>query len=284
MHDELSIEALSDKCFGDLLKLVHELTGITIGSNRKSMVHGRLRRHMMNLNFTKYEDYLTQVRSNKNEQMVFIDLLTTNETSFFRTPRIWDYIEKCFLPQWFSQNPKRTLRAWSAAASSGEEAHSLAMLCQNFKEKNSEFNYHITGTDISEKMVSLCNQGHFTGKSIEGLKSSRPDFYARYMKKVEGHIFQIAPDLKSRLQFNSHNLFNPLPTSAQFDLVLMRNVLIYFATLDQERVLKRIFSNLLPGAQLIIGESESLNYIKTDFKQIEPLIYHRPVQSAQKAS
>lgn len=265
---------LSAQCFGEFLKLIHELTGITIANNRTSMVEGRLRKRVAALNLANYEAYLDLVRKNKSEQVIFINLVTTNETHFFRTPRIWEYMEKKFLPEWFKTHPKKVFMIWSAAASSGEEAHSLGIICQAFKEKNPEFLYQIVGTDISQEMVALCQKGQYSAKTVENFKSTRPVMFQKYMKSIATDTFQANQEIRSRIKFQQHNLFNLLPLQEKFDLVLIRNVLIYFTAPDQEKVLSQILPKLASDGLLIIGESESLSHIKTPYKHVEPLIYN----------
>lgn len=265
---------LSDKCFNDYLKLIHELTGITIAANRMSMVEGRLRKRLVALNLPSYEDYLRLVKEDHIEREKFIDLVTTNETSFFRTPRIWDYIEKTILPKWIERHSsKKTFHVWSAAASSGEEAHSLGIILQNFKEKHPDFTFRVTGTDISSEMVDLCNKGEYSGRSLDYFQKNKPDLFRKYMVPVRDSTFKLIPDVKSHLHFTKHNLFRAFKPREKFDLVLVRNVLIYFSAPDQEKVLSLIESNLNSDGILIIGESESLSHIKTPYQHMEPLIY-----------
>lgn len=264
---------LSEKCFGDFVKLIHELTGINIAMNRTSMIEARLRKRLVALSLPSYEAYLKLVQENRDERNQFIDLVTTNETYFFRTPRIWEYIEKKFLPNWLAAHPKKVFTAWSAASSSGEEAHSLGIICQAYKEKNPSFLYQITGTDISNEMVGLCRQGLYSGKSIDSFRKSRTDLFEKYMQKTKYDKYQVIPEIKSRLRFQQHNLFLPYKAEDHFDLILIRNVLIYFQGQDQEKVLSLLAPRLSKDGVLVIGESESLSYIDTSFKLIEPLIY-----------
>jgi chemotaxis protein methyltransferase CheR len=270
---------LGEKCFSDFIKLIHDLTGITIANNRTSMIEGRLRKRVTALNLGSYEDYLLLVLENKKEQAHFIDLVTTNETYFFRTPRIWEYIQNKLLPNWFSNHPKQVFMAWSAAASTGAEAHSLGVICQEFKEKNPFFTYQIIGTDISQEMVQLCQKGEYSGKSIQIFQTSRPELFNKYMRATRNEGYQAIPEIRSRIRFQPHNLFRPLQTKDRFDLVLIRNVLIYFKGADQENVLSLIAPKLTEDGLLIIGESESLSHINTSFKHIEPLVYN--LDSAQ---
>lgn len=276
---------LNEKCLNDFIKLIHELTGITIAANRNSMVEGRLRKRLTTLGLTSYESYLKLVREDRSEQVNFVDLVTTNETYFYRTPRIWDYIEKKLLPDWLLTHPKAVFTAWSAASSSGEEAHTLGIICQSFKEKNPTFLYQITGTDISKEMVGLCQQGHYSGRSIESFKKTRPELFEKYLAKATGESFQVTPEIKSRLKFQQHNLFQSLQHKGRFDLVLIRNVLIYFKGPDQEKVISLIAPKMADDGVMIIGESESLTHINTNFKSVEPLVYKpNPAASGLKAS
>lgn len=265
---------LNEACFGDCLELIHKLTGITIATNRNSMVEGRLRRRVRALNLSSYEEYLKLVREDRGEQARFIDLLTTNETYFYRTPRIWAYIEK-LLPVWMATHPNTVFTAWSAAASSGEEAYTLAILCQAFRDQAPGFRYQITGTDVSEERVALCQRGLYSGRSIDSFRKARPELFGRYMREVEDGAYEVLPDIRSRLRFQQHNLFRSLALSDRFDLVLIRNVLIYFQPRDQERVVALVQPRMTEDGIMIVGESESLTHLNTHFKAVEPLVYRQ---------
>ncbi len=273
---------LSETCFKEFLSLVHKLTGITIASNRTSMLEGRLRKRISALGLETYEEYLKLAQDNAGEQKHFIDLVTTNETYFFRTPRVWEYIERKFLPQWSAKHPNQMMKAWSAAASSGEEAHSLGVICQDFKEKTPGFQYQITGTDISGEMIDLCQKGLYSGRSLEAFKKTRPAQFERHMKLKGDNTYQVASEIKAHLKFQQHNLFRAFQTQEAFDLILIRNVLIYFKGPDQETVLSLIAPRLAPEGVLIIGEAESLAHINTGYKSIEPLVYRLDAGSAVK--
>jgi chemotaxis protein methyltransferase CheR len=264
---------LPELCLAALIKLIYELTGISVAADRSSLVESRLRKRLRSLNLSTYESYLKLVKEDKLEQCHFIDLVTTNETYFYRTPRIWEHIENNLLVNWLSARPKMTFTAWSAASSSGEEAHTLGIICQSFKEKNPQFNYKIIGTDISSEMVSRCQKGQYSGRSVEVFKRIRPDLFKKYLIPESEGSFQVNQKVKSHIRFFQHNLFNPLDEAIQFDLVLLRNVLIYFKGPDQEKVISLMSPKMAKDAVLIIGESESLTYINTPFKSVEPLIY-----------
>jgi chemotaxis protein methyltransferase CheR len=265
---------LSDDTFRRFLGLIHDVTGITIAPSRKSMVEGRLRRRLHVLGLASYEEYLAVATATDAERLAFIDCVTTNETQFFRTPRIWDFIERDFLPAWHAAHAGRTFRVWSAAASSGEEAHSLAIACDVFRTTHAGFSYRVVGTDISQQMIGRCEEGLYSGRSVEAFRSSRPDVFAKYMEPRDDQ-FRLRSEPRAALSFRRHNLFEPLRGQPVFDLVLLRNVLIYFTPEDQQRVLANVEPLMADDAALVIGESESLASLQTGFAHVQPLIYRR---------
>lgn len=272
MSEDQRSDLLNEASYQDCLGLIHQLTGITVGPNRHSMIQGRLRRRMREVRIADFETYLNYVKNSESEKPFFIDLVTTNETYFFRTPRVWDYLSQEMIPSWHIKNPGQIFKVWSAACSSGEEAHSLAIVCEEFKEKNPSFQYQILATDISQEMVALASAGMYSGRSIESFREQKANLFQKYMKP-SGDKFHLSAAIRSRMQFRTHNLFQPLYPQEVFQLILLRNVLIYFTREDQEKVLAHLSGQLAPEARLIIGESESLAYIQCNFSFVMPLVY-----------
>lgn len=263
---------LSKACFAEFLDLIHRLTGITIAENRKSMVQGRLRKRMRQLDISQYDSYLGYLKANSSEKPLFIDLVTTNETYFYRTPRIWEHITNNFLPRWHRDHGSQVFQAWSAASSSGEEAHTLGVLCREFQSSHPKFQYQILATDISQEMVTLSQRGQYSGRSIESFRQLQPKIFERHMR-LEGQHYRVSPEIRDRLKFRTHNLFDRRPTQESSDLILLRNVLIYFTRDDQEKVLANLYPSLASDGLLVIGESESLTHITSNFEPVAPLIY-----------
>lgn len=274
--------SINQKCYRQFCDVIHQLTGITIAADRTTLVEGRVRRRIRSLELNSYEEYLHLVQNDPSEQKTFIDLITTNETYFFRTPRIWSYLYETFLPDWYGRNSGRTLKVWSAAASSGEESHSLGVLCEAFKSENSNFRFQILGTDISRKMIKLCDEGVYSGRSLRAFRDTKPEWFETHMRAISSTRFRVTEQIKSRLRFRVHNLFQPLNTADRFDLVLLRNVLIYFSGTDQEEVVSLIAPRLAEDGILVIGESESLAHIETGFSKKTNFVYEasRPTAAA----
>jgi chemotaxis protein methyltransferase CheR len=274
MEPDCQTDSLTEGTFTEYLQYIHGLTGITVGRNRKAMLQGRFRKRIRELGLPGYAEYLEFVKDHPEERQTFVDLITTNETYFLRTPRIWDYISKELLPAWHALHSSETFKAWSAAASSGEEASTLGVLCQEYQDRKTSFSYRILGTDISSEMVELCRLGRYSGRSIEAFRKAHPELFQKHLVPSEGG-HELASRIRSRMQFKVHNLFQKPVGNGEYHLVLLRNVLIYFTPEDQEKVLKHIHASLVPGGVLVIGESESLGNLNTPFERVAPLIYRR---------
>jgi chemotaxis protein methyltransferase CheR len=253
---------------------VHLLTGITVNEQKKTMLQSRLKKRMKKLSIDSYEDYMKFLDKDKTETEQFINAVTTNETSFFRTPKIWDYFQTSFIPSWAAENPKRQLRLWSAAASSGEEAFSMAICCQEFQNKNPGFDYVILATDISTEVLLEAQKGIYPLRSVEFLKKSKPALFDLYFTPAEDETFLISSKLKNKIIFSTHNLFTI--KKEQFHIVFLRNVLIYFKGEDQTIVLENIAKSLEDKkGMLIIGESESLNRLDVPYEFQQACIYNK---------
>lgn len=255
-----------------LLRAVHRHTGISMNEKKWTMLQGRLRPRLRTLSLRCYRDYLALLENTPDEVRNFVNLVTTNETTFFRTPRVWDYFSQHFLPRWQEAKPGRPFRMWSAAASSGEEAYSAAMICEEFRVRHPDFQYQIHATDISSQVLAVAMAGNYGGRSIDGLKQQRPGLLAKYFRpSVGGHT--VVPELRTHITFAEHNLYQRMARRESFDLIMLRNVLIYFEAPDQERVLENVRHTLTPEGVLIVGESESLSRLSTGYRFEQPLIY-----------
>lgn len=257
-----------------LLEKVHRHTGIFMAEKKWTLLQGRLRRRLQALTLHSYRDYLAVLEARPEEVGHFVNLVTTNETSFFRTPRIWEYLDNQLLPQWFDAHRGATLHVWSAAASTGEEAYSIAMLCEEFRARHPAFKYQIVGTDIASDVLAVGTAGRYQGRNIEGLRRARPALLDRYFQ-ASGDGFVVSPTLRAHVSFRQHHLHKRLLGAPGFDLTLLRNVLIYFDDDGQRNVLEQARSAMAPGSVLIIGESESLTRLNVGFDFEHPQVYRR---------
>ena len=257
-----------------LIALVRKHTGINMSERKSILLQGRLRPRMRTLAIDSYEEYLMLVERGGAEVFRFIDLVTTNDTLFFRTPAVWNHFAQYFLPEWHALALGRPLRIWSAAAASGEEAYSIAMLCEEFQAREPAFRYQVLATDISQEILAKARTGQYGGRSVERIKQSHPRMFAKYMVDTDDGGARVAEVVKRQLTFSIHNLMKPMLQEV-FDIVFLRNVLIYFEDDVSEIILREVAASMKPGATLVLGESESIVRIKTAFIFQSPLIYRR---------
>ncbi|RJG03787.1 CheR family methyltransferase [Noviherbaspirillum sedimenti] len=255
-----------------LIQLVRKHTGMAMTEKKSILLQGRLRPRLLALSLGSYRDYLHVVEKDLDEVQLFINMVTTNDTLFFRTPLVWDFFSVQFLPEWQRDHAGQTLRIWSAAAASGEEAYSIAMLCEEFRQHAADFQYQILATDISTETLAAAREGLYRGRSLDKIKASQPRLLEKYFYPHEDGR-RIAAELKNRIRFAEHNLLCQLQTPARFDIVFLRNVLIYFDAQSQERIVNLVRGVMSDDARLILGESESLSRLTTPFQFEKSQIY-----------
>ena len=275
-------DELESATLAALLALVRQHTGIAMTERKSVLLQGRLQPRVRELGLGGYGDYLALLQRGGTEVERFINMVTTNDTLFFRTPAVWDWFATTFLPAWRREHGGQCLRLWSAAAATGEEAYSMAMLCQQFQQAHPEFRYKILGTDISTDALATAGAGQYGGRSVERLRASHPAMVARYFVApakagdAEGSgAIAVVPELKQHVQFAPHNLFDGFRPAQQFDLVFLRNVLIYFDEDNQRRVLGKVRAAMAPHARLVLGEQESITRLATPLRFEQTHVYLR---------
>lgn len=249
----LSPESFNDKEFKQIRSWLLAKSGINLDDKRNSLVSHRLLKRMTQLKLDSFEDYTYRLFNDDEEQQIALNLLTTNETYFFREPKHFEFIGN-ELVQEFRELAK--VNVWSAASSSGEEAYSLAML---FDDLMPNENWQILGTDINTDMLKVARLGSYNLAP----KNKIPERYLKqYCLKGVGEsegLFKIKDELKSRVSFKRHNLLKkPMNNKDKFDLILLRNVLIYFRLEDRQKVVQHIINQMRPGGWLIVGHSENI--------------------------
>lgn len=261
---------LKDSEFTLFQKMIYETAGINMSSAKKALVSGRLIKRLKHYGLASYEDYFHLLyRDNGNEMQIAIDLLTTNETFFFREPKHFDFLRDKILPEWRG-GPHRV---WSAASSSGEEAYTLAML---LAEHSPVTNWEIVGTDISTRVLDRARSAHY---AIERSENIPRHYLNKYCLKGTGSqdgTFLVGKELRERVKFFHANLKSELTNLGSFDVIFLRNVLIYFDMPTKQHVVTRLVRQLKPGGYLMVGHSESLNGVNNEVKVVMPSIYRKP--------
>lgn len=261
--------AISPAEFALFQKLIFEIAGISLPEGKKPLLVGRLARRLKHHGLTRFSDYyhLITREADQAELQIMVDLLTTNETFFFREPRHFD-----FLGRHAARVGRGGFRAWSAASSSGEEAYSMAMV---LAETLGERPWEVVGTDISQRVLEKARSGHYSTERISGIPLPLLKKYCLKGFDEQAGTLLITSALRERVRFEYSNLMRPVGHLGQFDVIFLRNVMIYF-TLETKR---RVVANLLPYLKrdglFFVGHSESLNGISESLVPVEPTIYRR---------
>ena len=234
---------------------------------KKALVSGRLTKRVKHYGLSSFEDYFHFITTSANgELQMAVDLLTTNETFFFREPKHFDFLRNSVLPGWRT-GPRRV---WSAASSSGEEAYTLAMLIAEHSPTSA---WEIVGTDISTRVLEKARSGHYP---IERAEKIPRNYLAKYCLKGIGQqegTFIMEHSLRDKVNFMHANLKENLSSLGSFDVIFLRNVMIYFDMATKREVVARILPQLKPGGHFIVSHSESLNGIADQLKLVTPSIY-----------
>lgn len=263
---------ISQLAFHKIRDYVHRTAGIIIGANKTAMVTGRLWRRLELLGHKDYETYFAYVCSAEGvqERNTMLDLLTTNETYFFREPAHFDFLRDHIIPQ----QGNHKMRIWCAASSTGEEPHSIAMV---LADRLGKCDWDILATDISSKVLELARTGLYRAERISHIPSEYLKNYCRRgIGEYEG-MLAVLPSLRSRITFEQHNLLHLRSSKELFDVIFLRNVLIYFDNETKQKVIENLLQSLRPGGWLILGHCESLQGLKLDISVISPSIYRKSV-------
>lgn len=258
---------LTDRTFRGIAALMHGLCGLSFPDSKKPLVSSRLSLRIQKLGLRSFEEYLALIAGKDagGELQTAVDLLTTNETYFFREPEHFALLERELVA---SAPPK--LAVWSAACSFGDEAYTTAMLLADLQQSGRiGREWSILGTDISDRVLRRASMGMFPEERLERVS---PERLKRYCLRGEGDsagFVQMKESLRSRVRFGWLNLTRDIEQLGPFDVVFLRNVLIYFDPPTKAQVVSRVLSQLRPGGLFFIGTAEGRAPGATD---LEPLV------------
>lgn len=195
-----------------------------------------------------------------------VDIMTTNETSFFRDFHPFETLRNAVIPQLINKRAStRTLSIWCAAASSGQEPYSVAMLLREYFPELQNWKVNYIATDISSTMIARCREGLYS--QLEVNRGLPANYLVKYFKQ-EGGCWRINADIRQMLDFRQLNLISTWPPLPRLDLVMIRNVLIYFDSQVKRRILDEILKSMAPDAVLFLGTAETTLNIHDKFKRV----------------
>ncbi len=267
----MELDGLSDHEYIKIRDLLFKESGISLGSGKKTLVAGRLFKRIQSLQLNSYSDYIARLVSGDDlvELQTAIDLLTTNETYFFREPKHFE-----MLTEIAKKAPKgKNFRVWSAACSTGEEVYTIAMCLQELTRLGHCPNWEARGSDLSQRVLEKAAAALYGIERTDGIA---PDLMRRYFLQgsgpYEGFIL-VDRKLREKVEFAQINLILPLPELVPFDVIFLRNALIYFEIPEKRKIVTQLLSVLAPEGVLFVGLAESLNGVVEGLVQIGPGAY-----------
>lgn len=265
-------QPISEGAYRLIREFIYEEAGIELGDAKQQLVTTRLKKRLRIHGFASFDDYarlLTQTTHGPERQMA-VDLLTTNETYFFREASHFDTLRSNVLAH---HSKERLFRVWSAASSSGEEAYSIAMVLDDYF--GDRVKWEIFGSDISSRIIEKAREGLYQAQRIDAIPKP---YLKRYCLKGKGQFegfLLIDKKLRDKTRFEEINLTKPLPDIGLFDVIFLRNLLIYFDNPTKEKIIRNLESKLRPGGILYIGHSESLKGMDLPLTLVAPTTYQK---------
>ncbi|MEO8621160.1 MAG: protein-glutamate O-methyltransferase CheR [bacterium] len=268
--------ALTAGEFQTICALMYRVSGVNLTEGKEGLVASRLSPRLRHLQLDSYRDYIAHIarESNHAELTMFVDLLTTNKTAFFREPQHFEYLRQDVLPRLHTRGGDA--RFWCAACSSGEEPYTLAMLIAEEWSAPGSPRARILATDLSTRVLAKATAAEYDETAVGDIDRSR---VARHMEVVTGarpRRLRVRKPLRDMVQVARLNLMERAwPMRGPFDVIMCRNVMIYFDVATQERLVNRFWDLLAPGGSLLVGHSESLSAVSHEFSYAKPATYIR---------
>ena len=269
----MSIPHLSDHSFGRITGLLHTAVGLSFAQSKKPLVSARLAGRIQHLGLEDFEDYADLLESpdDGGEFQMAVNLLTTNETYFFREPAHF-----ALLQAELQRTRPRCVSVWSAASSFGDEAYSTAMLLADLQAQGSVGDdWSVLGTDISERVLQSAVQAIFPAERLREVPGPRLKRYCLRGEGASEGLVQMRESLRERVRFGQLNLCAPVDGIGPFDVIFLRNVLIYFDAPTKSAVVDRVLAHLRPGGLFFLGTAEGRVPCKTPLTSLAPGAYRK---------
>lgn len=263
---ELSIED-----FINLRNLIYERTGMQFGENKIYYFKKRIQKRMEHRDISKVSEYIRYLKMFDRENREFqdlINLITVNETYFFREfEQLAIFGETCLQETLEKKRASgdKNLRVFSAACSSGEEPYTLAIILREMVDDFKSWNILVKGVDIDENVLSAALKAEYDSRSV---KDVPPDYLERYFNRLGGGMYRVKQEIRDLVSFEHVNLMDrrSLRNERNYDFIFCRNMLIYFDDQSRKQVVERFYTMLNRGGYIFLGHAESLSRITTSFK------------------
>ncbi len=266
--------ALSNREFDLLRGLIEDWCGIAVDRGKTYLIETRLRHLVGETGCSSYAQFCDKARvADSDLKARIIDSITTNETSWFRDRGFYDVLRASIIPGLYERarsEGQRRIRIWSAACSTGQEPYSVVMMLREMERTGevprlSARMTEVLATDVCQSALTIAKAGRYDPISI---RRGLPDAHReRYFDK-QGRIATVKPEIRDAVEFRRFNLLEPMDVLGTFDLVLMRNVMLYFSSEVKRGVLRRVLHVLRPDASFATGASETIESYSRDYECI----------------
>jgi chemotaxis protein methyltransferase CheR len=267
---------LEDNDFKRLATFITTELGIKMPDIKRTMLQSRLQKRVHDLQKQTFKEYLDFVfsRDGLSERIVMMDIVTTNKTDFFRESLHFNFLEETVLPDYIKESRKPFLKIWSAGCSSGEEPYTIGIVLSEFRDKYRDFDFQITGTDISTRMIKKAETAIYAEERVAPVDDRLKKKYLLKSKNDGAKTVRIVPELRSKVSFAKVNFMDDeYSLNGQFDIIFCRNVLIYFDRKTQEDVINKLCKKLKPGGYFFLGHSESITNYKVPLRQVKSTVF-----------
>ena len=257
--------------FRRFCSIAYEKAGITLNDSKETLVEARVGKRMRALGLATEKDYLTYLLDSQNQDEIvnFLDVISTNHTSFYREPDHFDLL-RTTLVDWRIQGCRR-LRLWSAASSTGEEPYTIAFTATEALD-GSGIDWLLLATDISTKVLARAEAGAYAASKVALLSRAQQKCYFESTESKDE--LKVREDIRNKVVFRRLNLATPpYPMRGPFDVIFCRNVMIYFDQVVRQRIISAMERLLAPNGLLFIGHAEALSGVRTSLKMLKPSVF-----------
>lgn len=265
---------LTDQEFNALKTFVHKNYGIDL-TKKRVLIEGRMSNTLLSYGFTTFSQYFDFLYADKtgNEMTKLLNKLTTNYTYFMRENEHFEFLVNKVLPFFERTRTSKTLYLWSAGCSSGQEPYSMAMaISEYFGSKKGQWNTTILASDLSANVLEKAAKGVYTAEEVKDIP---PAWREKYLIDLKDGNFQVGERIRNEVIFRRINLMEPFQFKNKFDLIVCRNVMIYFDAPTKERLVNKYYDWTADTGFLFIGHSESINREASRYSYIQPAIYQK---------
>lgn len=240
-----------------ILKFIHEYKGLDLSSYRDNFIYRRLRLRMLSTKVKGPHEYIALLQKNPDEYTLFLDALSINVTEFFRDPDVYEAFKKILLEELITRKANadyKSLRLWSSACASGEEAYSLAILVkETLKEKN-DLLVRIWATDIDNGALGKAREARYREQDLRKLPK---EILNKYFTPLDNATYSLHEEIRQMVKFDQHNIFHTPPFKG-LDVIFCRNIMIYLSRPQMSELFKKFYQMLNPKGYLVLGKVETL--------------------------